>query len=121
MDKMEIISLPKRCNKKARNVSWPKKSSGSPKSDQPEKASESPKSNEPKKAGLLMIQAGKDRSLKKHQAMEERLLQRQEKKLKRPHSLKNHQIHLNLLIQARKKKKGHPRTIKGKKCLLCLE
>ena len=68
--------------------------------------------------GLLMIQARKDRSLKKHkgQAMEKRSLQRQEKKLKRPHSLKRHQSHLNLLTQVRKeKKKGYPRTIMGKK------
>ena len=67
--------------------------------------------------GLLMIQARKNRSLKKHQgqAMEKRPLQRQEKKLKRSHSLKKHQSHLNLLTPATKKKKGCPRTIKGKK------
>ena len=69
----------------------------------------------------LMIQTRKNRSLKKHQgqAMEKRLLQRQGKKLKRPHSLKKHQSHLNLLTQVRKKKKGCPRTIKRKKYLLC--
>ena len=49
MDEMEIISLRKRCNKKARKVSKPKKASGSPKLDKPKKASGSPKSDEPKK------------------------------------------------------------------------
>ena len=64
-----------------------------------------------------MIQTRKKRSLEKHkgQAMEKIALQRQEKKLKRPHGLKKRQNHLNLLTQARKKKKDHPRTIKGKK------
>ena len=42
MDEMEIISLHKRCNKKARKVSQPKKASGSPKSDEPKIASRSP-------------------------------------------------------------------------------
>ena len=39
MDEMEIINLHKRCNKKARKVSQPKKASGSPKSDEPKKVS----------------------------------------------------------------------------------
>ena len=67
-----------------------------------------------------MIQTRKKRSLEKHkgQAMEKIALQRQEKKLKRPHGLNKRQNHLNLLTQARKKKKDHPRTIKGKKYLL---
>ena len=46
--------------------------------------------------------------------MKKRLLQKQEKKSKRPHSLKKHQSHLNLL-KARKKKMGRTRTNKGKK------
>ena len=66
--------------------------------------------------GLLMIQAEKNRGLKKHQAMEKEVPTKSGKKLKRPHSLKKHQIYLNLLIQATKKKeKGRPRTIKGEK------
>ena len=48
MDEMEIINLHKRCNKKARKVSQPKKALS--KSDEPKKASGSPKSDEPKKA-----------------------------------------------------------------------
>ena len=39
MDEMQIINLHKRCNKKARKVSQPKKASGSPKSDEPKKVS----------------------------------------------------------------------------------
>ena len=71
--------------------------------------------------GLLMIQGRNDKSLKKHQgqAMEKRPLQRQEKKLKRPHSLKKHQSHLNLLTQARKRRRGCLKMIKRKKYLLC--
>ena len=42
MDEMEFISRHKRCNKKARKVSQPKKASKSPKSDEPEKVSGSP-------------------------------------------------------------------------------
>ena len=38
-----------------------------------------------------MIQARKNRNLKKHEAIEKTLLQRQGKKLKRPHSLKKYQ------------------------------
>ena len=52
MDEMEIISLHKRCNKKARKVSQLKKASGSPKSDEHKKASVSPESDEPKKASV---------------------------------------------------------------------
>ena len=59
MDEMEIISLHNRCNKKARNVSHPKNPLS--KSDERKKVS-----------GLTMIQARKNRSLKKHQAMEKR-------------------------------------------------
>ena len=47
MDDMEIINLHKKCNKKARKVSQPKKAP--PKSDEPKKASGSTKSDEPKK------------------------------------------------------------------------
>ena len=46
MDEMEIIILHKKCNKKARKVSQPQKTSASLKSDEPEKASGSPKSDE---------------------------------------------------------------------------
>ena len=53
MDEMEIINLHKRCNKKAKKASQPKKASESPKSDEPEKASKSPKSDEPKKVSGL--------------------------------------------------------------------
>ena len=42
MDEMEIIYLPKKCNKNARKVSQPKKVSESPKSDEYKKASEPP-------------------------------------------------------------------------------
>ena len=109
MDEMEIISLHKRCNKKARKVPQLKKAS--------------PKSDDLKKyQGPLMIRMRKNnRSLKKHrgQVMEKRSLQKQEKKLKRPHNRKKHQSHRNLLTQVRKKKKGCPRMIKGKKYLLC--
>ena len=42
MDEMEIISLHKRCNKRARKVPQPKKVSESPKSDEPKKVSRSP-------------------------------------------------------------------------------
>ena len=51
--------------------------------------------------GLLMIQVGVNKNLKKHQ----RQLKSQEKKLKRSHSLKKHQSHLNLLTQAKMKKR----------------
>ena len=47
----------------------------------------------------LIIQARKNRSLKKHQVMEKRPLQRLKKKLKRLHSLKKHQNLQSLLIQ----------------------
>ena len=55
----------------------------------------------------LMIQASKNRSLKKHQEMEKRPLEGQGKKLKRPLQrqekmcLKKHQSHLSLLTQER--------------------
>ena len=88
---MKIINLDKKCNKKARKVSQKK---ASPKSDEPKKVS-----------GPIMIQAKKNRSLKK--SMEKRQLQRQGKKLKRPHRLKKHQSHLNLLTQARSLKNDH--------------
>ena len=42
MGEMKIIKLLKRCNKKARKVSQPKKASGSPKSDEPKITSGSP-------------------------------------------------------------------------------
>ena len=99
MDEMEIINLHKRCNKKARKTPLPKKALKSTKSDDSNEEKQGPKKHQ-------------------GQAMEKRSLQKQEKKLKRPHSLKKHQSHLNLLTQARKKKKGCPRTIKGKKYLL---
>ena len=90
MDGMEIINLHKRCNKKARKTSQPKKA---PKSD--EETKKASRSSDGKNAA---IKAGK--------------------KFKRPHSLKKHQSHLNLLTQARKKR-SRPRMIKRKKYLLC--
>ena len=54
MDEMEIINLHKKCNKRARKVSQPKKASGSTKSDEPKNISESPKSSEPKKVSGLI-------------------------------------------------------------------
>ena len=42
-DEMEIINLHRKCNKKARKVSGPKKVSASPKADEPKKVSVSPK------------------------------------------------------------------------------
>ena len=79
MDEMEIIDLHKRSNKRARKVPQPKKHQ-----------SHSNHMNLKKYQGyqgLLMIEARKDRSLKKYQsqAMEKRPLQRHEKKLKRPY------------------------------------
>ena len=93
MDGMEIINLHKRCNKKARKTSQPKKA---PKSDEEEqKTKKASRSSDGKNAA---IKAGK--------------------KFKRPHSLKKHQSHLNLLTQARKKR-SRLRMIKRKKYLLC--
>ena len=40
MDEMEIINIHKRCNKRVRKISQPKKASKSPKSDEPKKVSE---------------------------------------------------------------------------------
>ena len=52
MDEMESINLYKKCNKKDRKVSQPKKAS--PKSNEPKGASGSLKSDEPKKlSGLI--------------------------------------------------------------------
>ena len=112
MDEMEIISLHKRCNKKSRKASQPKKNENYPNQMNLKKYQGH--------QGLLMIQARKNRSPKKHQGqpMEKRPLQRQEKKLKRPHSLKKHQSHLNLLTQAWKKKKDCSRTKKSKVFLI---
>ena len=106
MDEMEIINLHKRCNKKARKVSQPKKASGSPRSDEPKKAS-----------GFVDDPSKEEQKPKKTDGKKN--AKKSGKKLKRPHSLKKHQSHLNLLTQARKKKKGCHRAIKGKKCLLC--
>ena len=54
MDEMEIVNIHKRCNKKARKVLQPKKSSKSPKSDGPKKVLEPivdpSKEQKPKKA-----------------------------------------------------------------------
>ena len=73
-DEMKIINLHKRCNKKV---------------PQPKKVSKSFKSDEPKKyQSPLMIQARKNRGLKK--SMQKMCLQKQEKKLKRPHNLKKY-------------------------------
>ena len=107
---MEIISLHKRCDKKTRKVSQPKKASS--KSDEPKKVSGL--IDDPSEEGQKPKRASRSSDGKK-------TLQRQEKKLKRARSLKKHQSqsHLNLLPQARKEKKmGCPRTIKGKKYLL---
>ena len=73
---MEIINLPKKCNKKARKVSQPKKALSKP--DEPKKASS--KSDEPKNQSPLMIKARKKRSIKKHQAMEKKTATKAEKK-----------------------------------------
>ena len=89
MDEMEIINLHKKCNKKARKVSQPKKASESSKLDEPKKVSRP--IDDPSEEGQKPKKASSDR---KKTATKAR------KKL--PHSLKKHQSHLNLLIQARK-------------------
>ena len=109
MDEMEIISLHKRCNKRAGRFHSLKRHQSHPNQMNLKKYQGH--------QGLLIIQARKDRRLKKHQgqAMEKIPLQRQEKKLKRPHNLKKHQSHLNLLTQVRKRGRGRPKMIKRKK------
>ena len=114
--KWKLLAFPKGVTRRLGRFHSLKNHQGHPNQMNLKKHQSHPNQMNLKKQGLLMIQARKDRSLKKHQAMEERLLQRQEKKLKRPHSLKKHQSHLNLSIQVRKKsKKDRPKTIKGKK------
>ena len=110
MDEIEIVHLHKRCNKKARKVSQPKKSS------------ESLKSNEPKiVSGPIDDPSEKGQKSKKtsRSSNGKKTATKAGKKVKRTPQPKKHQSHLNLLTQARKKKKGRPRTIKGKKRLLC--
>ena len=116
MDEIEIINLHKSVTRRLGRFHSLKKhypNQMSLKKNQ----SHSNQMNLKKYQGLLMIQARKNRSLKK--SMEKRPLQRQEKKLKRPHSLKKHQSHLNLLTQAwKKKKKDCSRTKKSKVFLI---
>ena len=102
MDKMEIINLHKKCNKRTRKDPQSKKALS--KSDEPKKVSG------PSEKGQGSKRASSDRKKTATKAGT---------KLKRPQSLKNNQSHLNLLIQARKKKNGRLRTIEGEKCLLC--
>ena len=100
MDKMEIINLHKRCNKKARKTPQPKKAPF--KSDEPKKAPKSPE--------FIDDPNEKEQKSKK----ESRTVTKARKMLKRPRTRKKHQIHLNLLIQSGKKKKNdHPRMIKS--------
>ena len=95
MDEMEIISLHKRCNKRARRFHSLERHQSHPNQMNLKKYQGH--------QGLLIIQARKDRRLKKHQgqAMEKIPLQKQEKKLKRP--------------QVRKRGRGRPKMIKRKK------
>ena len=93
MDEMEIICLHKRCNKKARKTSQPKKAPKSFKSDEPKKVPGSP--------GLIDDPSGDEQKPKKTS----KTTKKSGKKLKRSHSLKKHQSHLNLLTQAKKKKR----------------
>ena len=118
---MEIINFHKRCNKKTRKTSQPKKSPKSPKSDEPKK---SPKSSDGKKIAtkarikqkdqnlkkhqshliLLkqMSQAMMNKSLKKHQSQamgKKAIIKEGKKQLERLRSLKKHQSQLDLLKQ----------------------
>ena len=101
MDEMEIINLHKKCNKKARKVSQPKKASESSKSDETKNVS-----------GPIDDPSDEGQKPKKASSDGKKTAAKPGKKL--PHSLKKHQSHLNLLIQTGKKKKGRRRTIKGK-------
>ena len=118
---MEIINFHKRCNKKTRKTSQPKKSPKSPKSDEPKK---SPKSSDGKKIATKALIKQKDQNLKKHQshlillkqmsqAMMNKSLKKHQsqamgkksitkegkKQLERLRSLKKHQSQLDLLKQ----------------------
>ena len=102
MDEIEVVHLHKRCNKKARKVSQPKKSS------------ESLKSNEPKiVSGAIDDPSEKGQKSKKtsRSSNGKKTATKAGKKVKRTPQPKKHQSHLNLLTQAGKKKKGD----KGKK------
>ena len=103
MDEMEIIGLHKRCNKKARKTSQPKKARKSSKSDEsmPEFADTGLDEDEQKPKNASRSGDGENNATKAG------------KKLKRHHSQKKHQSHLNLLTQARKKK-SRLRMIKRK-------
>ena len=78
VNEMEIISLHKKCIKRARKIPVPKKASELP--DEPKKVSGLP--------GLIDDPNEEGQKPKKGQEMEKRSLQRQEKKLKRPHNQK---------------------------------
>ena len=119
MHEMEIVSLHKRCNKKARKVSQPKKASGSPESDEPEKASESPKSDEPKKVsgspGLIDDPSEEGQKPKKASRSSDgkKTATKAEKYVKKTSQPKTAPKSL-LLTQARERRTGCARTIKGK-------
>ena len=65
----------------------------------------------------LMFQVRKNRSLKKHQgqAMEKRSLQRQKKKLKRPHSQKKVPKSSEFIDSSEEEEEGQPKDDKEKK------
>ena len=109
MDEMEIISLHKKCNKKARKVSQPKKAS--PKSDEPIISiivvSSLPKRDESRKVSGP-IDGPSEEEKKPKKSIGKKTATKAGKKAR---------SHLNLLIQARslKKKKDRLRMIKRKK------
>ena len=95
---MEIISLHKKCNKKARKVSQTKKASEPPKPDEGKKVSEPSKSEEPKKASGPVHDPSEEEQ-KPKKADGRNTTTKAGKKVKSPHSLKKHQKSLSLLIQ----------------------
>ena len=91
MDEMEIINLHKRCNKKARKVTQPKKAPKSFKSDEPKKIAGSP--------GLIDDPSEEEQRPKKASRPSDgkKTATRKEKKVKKTSQPKKHQSHLNLL------------------------
>ena len=77
----EIINLHKKCNKKARKVSHPKKESASPKPNEAKKASASPKPEESKKvSGPIDDPSEEEKKAKKVSSNEKKTATRARKK-----------------------------------------
>ena len=107
MDEIEIISLHKRCNKKARKV------------PQPKKASESPKSNPPKKAGLIddpTEEVQKSRKASRSSDVKENTI-RAEKKVKKTSQPKKAPKSHEFIDLSEEGEDGPPKNDKGKKML----